>query len=116
MHWMARVPLAPQILDSWLLWWTALFDKEKLAAMEAVEAAALQLPGVQLCRHRFGGIGFAVAGREFGHIHGNGLLDVRLTREKAEAMIAGGYALPHHVFGRSAWVSLWVRSERDVTD
>ena len=114
LRWLARVPLAPQVFDALLLVWTALLHREQLAAMEALEVRALQLPGVRPCRHRFGGIGFARDRFEFAHLHGNGLLDVRLTRECAEGMVVGGLAHPHHVFGPSAWVSFWVRSEADL--
>ena len=114
LRWLARVPLAPHVLDALLLAWTALFHREQLAAFEAMEARALQLPGVRPCRHRFGGLGFARGGCEFAHLHGNGLLDVHLTRESAESMVVAGLALPHHVFGPSAWVSFWVRSEADL--
>jgi len=84
--------------------------------MEALEARALQLPGVQPCRHRFGGAGFACAAGEFAHLHGNGLLDVHLSSECAEAIVAAGRASPHHVFGPCAWVSFWIRSEADLPD
>jgi Family of unknown function (DUF5519) len=114
LRWLARVPLAPQVLDALLLVWTALFHREQLAALEALEVRALQLPGVRPCRHHFGGIGFARGGCEFAHLHGNGLLDVHLTREWAESMVSAGLAHPHHVFGPSAWVSFWVRSEADL--
>ena len=36
--------------------------------------------------------------------------------ERADAIVAAGIARPHHVFGPSAWVSLWVRSEADLSD
>ena len=114
LRWLARVPLAPQVLDALLLAWTAVFHPEQLAALEALEVRALQLPGVRPCPHRFGGIGFARGGCEFAHLHGNGLLDVRLTRKCAESLVSAGLAHPHHVFGPSAWVSFWVRSEADL--
>ena len=114
LHWLARVPLAPQVLDALLLAWTALFHRQRFAALQNLEFQTLQLPGVRPCRHRYGGIGFARGGREFAHLHGNGLLDVRLTRECADSMVAAGLAHPHHVFGPSAWVSFWVRSEADL--
>ena len=114
LRWLARVPLAPQVLDALLLAWTALFHRGRFAALEALEDRALRIPGVRPCRHRYGGIGFARGGCEFAHLHGNGLLDVRLTRECADSMIAAGLANPHHVFGPSAWVSFWVRSAADL--
>ncbi len=114
LHWLSRVPLAPEIFDAFLLLWTALWNRERVRAIEEIEARALKLPGVRLCRHKFGGVGFAWNGREFGHIHGNGLLDVKTGRMTAEMLIRSGSAEPHHVFGRSAWVSFSVNRAADV--
>jgi len=114
LRWLARVPLVPHVFDAMLLTCTALFQREKFTALEELEVRALRMPGVRPCRHRYGGIGFARGRSEFAHLHGNGLLDVRLTRDCAESLFAAGLALPHHVFGPSAWVSFWVRSETDL--
>jgi len=112
-RWLARVPFAAQIFDALLLVWTAVFHPETLRAIEALEVAALRLPGVSPTRHRFGGFGFVRDGREFAHVHGNGLLDVKLTRERAAEIVAAGRAEPHHVFGPSAWVSFPLRTMKD---
>ena len=114
LRWLARVPLAPHIFDALLLAWTAMFRREQFAALETLEIQALQIPGVRRCRHRFGGIGFVRGKCEFAHLHGNGLLDVHLTREYAQSTVAVGVGCPHHVFGPSAWVSFWVRSKADL--
>ena len=114
LRWLARVPLVPHVFDALLLTCTALFQREKFTALEELEVRALRMTGVRPCRHRYGGIGFARGRSEFAHLHGNGLLDVRLTRDRAESMVAAGLALPHHVLGPSAWVSFWVRSETDL--
>ena len=114
LHWLSKVPLAPQMFDAFLVLSTALWNRERLPAIEEIEESALRLPGVRLCRHKFGGVGFAWHGREFGHIHGNGLLDVKVGRTMAETLIRSGRVEPHHVFGRSAWVSFWVRGRADV--
>jgi len=110
---LARVPFAAQFFDVLLLVWTALFHREKLRAIEALETAALRMPGVKRTTHRLGGIGFERDGHEFAHIHGNGLLDVWLTRERASELVACGIAEPHHVFGPSAWISFWLNTPDD---
>jgi hypothetical protein len=112
-RWLARLPLATQIFDALLLTWTAVFHPKTLRAIEALETAALRLPGVSPARHRFGGFGFIREGREFAHVHGNGLLDLRLTRERAAEIVAAGRAEPHHVFGPSAWISFQLRTLDD---
>lgn len=112
-RWLARIPLAPQLFDAFLLTWTAVFHPQTLRAIEALEAAALRLPGVSPARHHYGGLGFRRDGQEFAHVHGNGLLDVKLTRERAAEIVAAGCAAPHHVFGPSAWISFQLRTEED---
>jgi hypothetical protein len=114
LRWLARVPGLPQIFDALLVAWTALFHRRRLRATEAIEAAALQQPGMELRMHRFGGVEFTVAGRELGHLHGNGLLDVRVGCKSARALVHAGQAEPHHVLGESAWISFWVQSTEDV--
>lgn len=112
-RWVAHVPFATQIFDAFLLSWTAVFHPQALRAIEALEAAALRMPGVSPARHRYGGLGFVSAGREFAHVHGNGLLDVKLTRERAAEIVAAGNAEPHHVFGPSAWISFQLQTPAD---
>jgi len=113
LHWLARIPLAPEIFDAALLTWTAVVRPQTLRAIESLEAAAVRLPGVWPARHRFGGLGFIREGHEFAHVHGNGLLDVKLTRERAAEIVAAGRAEPHHVFGPSAWISFQLRTPDD---
>ena len=54
------------------------------------------------------------AGREIGHLHGNGLLDIPFTRALRDEAVASGLARPHHIFPRSAWVSFYLHSDDDV--
>ena len=115
LRWLARIPGVPHVFDALLLTHTAIFRRPCLAAIEAITESMGQLPEVRLCMHRFGGIEFVAADRELGHIHGNGLLDVHLGREEATRCVGEGRAEWHHLFGPSAWVSYWVRSEADVT-
>ena len=113
LRWLARIPLAPQLFDAFLLAWTALFHRERLRAIETLQTSALRLSGVKGTTHRFGGFGFVRNGCEFAHVHGNGLLDVKLNRERAIELIAARLAEPHHVFGLSVWISFWLRTTDD---
>lgn len=114
LRWLARVPLFPQIFDTALLVWTSLAHPSRLAAMEEIEKEALTLPGVRLRVHRLGGMEFARGGRELGHLHGNGLLDLFVGRAWRDALVAAGRAEPHHVFAQSGWISFWVRDRADT--
>ena len=115
LRWVARVPGFPHLFDALLLTGTCVFRRSRLAAMETLEVQALRLPGVRLKVHRFGGIEFVEQdGRELGHLHGHGLLDVAVGRQAASALLASGRVRPHHVFPRSRWVSFQIESKADV--
>jgi hypothetical protein len=114
-RWLARVPLFPQIFDTALLISTALFSPKRLRAISAVEKAAQRLPCVRLRVHRYGGIGFFFCGKEMSHIHGNGLLDCFVGREKRDALLRESNGVTaHHVFPRSGWISFFVRNPEDI--
>jgi len=115
LRWAARVPGLPQFFDAVMVAGTFMFRRPRLAAMEALEAGVLRMPGVQLKTHRFGGIEFVEkAGCELGHVHGNGLLDVAVGRLIARALLAEGRVRPHHIFPDSKCVSFQMESEADV--
>ena len=115
LRWLGRMPGLPQFFDALLLMGTCVFRRARLVALETLEKEALRLPGVGLKMHRFGGIEFVGReGRELGHLHGHGLLDVPVGREAARLLIAAGKARPHHVFPHSKWVSLQIETTADV--
>jgi hypothetical protein len=113
LRWLMRVPFFPHIFDSLLLAWTGLVHRPRLAAREALETA---LDGrVVMGVHRFGGLEFRDGrGRELGHVHGHGLLDVRLPRSRARRLVAEGRVRPHHMFPDSGWVSFPLETVADV--
>jgi len=115
LRWAARVPGLPHLFDASLLAGTCVFHRTRLAAMETFEAEALRLPGVRLKTHRFGGIEFVEKqGRELGHLHGHGLLDVSVGRQAASVLLAGDQVRQHHVFPCSKWISFQIESQADV--
>ena len=93
---------------------TALFHPACLRAISAIESAVRAWPDARVGVHRLGGIGFFFRGKDSSHIHGNGLLDCFVGRANRDRLIAGGRALPHHVFPESGWISFWVQDEDDV--
>ncbi|MBL9174118.1 MAG: DUF5519 family protein [Verrucomicrobiales bacterium] len=113
-RWMGRVPILPLFLDTVAQAVIAVGDSGRLRAMRAVEKGVGAWPGVTCGFHRFGGVEFRRNGREFAHLHGCGLLDVRLGAEAAATAIHSGTCESHHVLGVGAWVSVWVRSDSQV--
>lgn len=115
LRWLAGVPFFPQLLDSLLLASVWVFHPQRVKAMELLESEMLRLPGISLRVHRFGGMEFHHAGLgELGHVHGHGLLDLKLGKEKARRWIEAGRVKPHHVLPTSGWVSLQLDSPADV--
>ena len=65
--------------------------------------------------HRFGGREWRISGREIGHLHGNGVLDVLLPDKKSAAeAISLGRAVEHHTHPKTAWVSFTLKKITDV--
>jgi len=115
LRWFVKVPGFPHLFDALLLTTTCLFHRARLTAMETLEAETLRLLDVHLGIHRFGGVEFlGKEGKELGHLHGHGLLDVPVGQQAAGALIASGRVVPHHVFPRSKWVSFQLETKMDV--
>ena len=108
------VPLAPLVFDAWLKLWTLITNPEILDAMEAIEAEVLSWRGAGVGLHKYGGVQFNYNGRELGHIHGNGLLDMRFSRHVKNELLAENRVTDHHVFVNSGWISFYIRNKEDA--
>jgi len=111
---LAKIPGFALLADTLSRVLVAVFDSERHRALLALEQEILSWPEVTTALHSFGGVEFRRHGRELGHFHGCGLLDVHLDQDRARRAVAEGRAEPHHVLGPGAWVSLWVRNAQDV--
>jgi hypothetical protein len=109
-----HVPLAPALFDSLLLLWGYCFNRQLVLSLEELEEKMREWEHVQVRRHRFGGTQFDFCGKELGHVHSNGLLDVLLTRNLKTMLVQAGRAQEHHVFKQSGWVSFYIRSKEDI--
>jgi hypothetical protein len=87
--------------------------------VDRIVAAVAALPNVETAPHRFAGVAaralsprdggrgasrlasgveFTLHGREIGHIHAGGTLDVNYPRVTQDARIAADWTGPHHCF------------------
>jgi hypothetical protein len=71
-------------------------------------------PGVVASPHRFGGVEFKLGRRDFGHIHGDHLVDIPFPMEVRNRLIAEGKAEPHHHLPKSGWVTFQIRRSEDT--
>jgi hypothetical protein len=70
--------------------------------------------GISAEPHRFGGVEFTLEGREVGHIHRNGMVDIPFNTAIRNALITEGKAEPHHLLHDTGWITFYMRSEADV--
>jgi luciferase-like monooxygenase len=89
-----------------------------LAMAESVEQRIVRevsaWPNVTVQPHRFGGVEFRVGRRELGHLHGSRWADLPFPVRVRDELIAAGRAEPHHVLPESGWITVRIRSDRDV--
>lgn len=70
--------------------------------------------GIGQSPHRFGGVEFDLAGREVGHVHRNGMVDIPFNTAIRNQLIAEGKAEPHHLLHDTGWITFYIRSDADV--
>lgn len=110
-----HVPFFALWFDAAMMIWNILFSPEIYRTIEAIESEVSDWKGVSRSLHKFGGLQFNYAGRELGHIHSQGILDVLFTRKMKQRLIQDGKASEHHTFQQSGWVSFYIRSSEDFT-
>jgi len=71
-------------------------------------------PGIRAEPHRFGGVEFDLAGREVGHIHRNGMVDIPFNTAIRNQLLAERKAEPHHILGDSGWITFYMHADSDV--
>lgn len=110
-----HLPLAPALFDGLLLLWNYCFNRQLVLCLEELEEKVREWEHIQVSCHRYGGTQFDFRGKELGHVHSNGLLDVLLTRDLKANLVEEGRVQQHHVFKRSGWVSFYIRSKEDIS-
>ncbi|MDQ2687343.1 MAG: DUF5519 family protein [Armatimonadota bacterium] len=108
------IPALPHLFDSLLLAFTVLRHPEISRSLDAIDHALMTWPGVTKGLHRFGGTEYRLGNHELGHVHGNGLLDIPLSKSLREQLVADGRARPHQIYPHSGWISFNIHSEADV--
>jgi predicted DNA-binding protein (MmcQ/YjbR family) len=81
--------------------------------LDEVKAEVLTWPDTSVSLHKYGGLQFNYRRTELGHIHGNGLLDIRLNRKTKELLLTEHKVSHHHTFRQSGWISFYIRSTDD---
>lgn len=105
---LGRFPILVQSFDKALWILTAITAWPVLREIQKLSRELETWPGITVCRHRFGGRQFDLHGVELGHVHSNGVVDIRLTRAEHDDVLARRLASPHHVVPNSSWVTVYL--------
>ncbi|MBV9864153.1 MAG: DUF5519 family protein [Abitibacteriaceae bacterium] len=109
-----RVPGLVHCFNALLFAWNLCFHCEIVRALDAVETAVAAWPGIVRRSHHYGGLQFDCAGREIGHLHGNGVLDIRFSKPMKDSLMQAWKVVEHHSLPHSGWISFWIHSPSDV--
>lgn len=107
------VPLLGWMYDGMLRLWTLIVKPELLDWMDEIETEVLSWEGVTMHLHKYGGIQFDYLGKEIGHIHSNGLLDMLLSRMVKSELMTEGRIQDHHFFKNTGWISFYIERDED---
>jgi Luciferase len=107
-------PALTHSFDFMLAILTAMTAPGVTTCIAKVSDRVLQWPAVTRSSHRLGGRQFDFDGVELGHIHSNGVADIRLTRHEHDHVIAHHLAQLHHVAPQSTWVTFYINSLDDL--
>jgi len=108
-----HIPGAGFLFDSWLKVWTLFANPSLLDYVDEIEREVSRWEGVSTGLHKYGGVQFNYENYEIGHIHGNGLLDMLLTRRLKQQLTQEGKILDHHVFKNTGWISFYIKTKTD---
>jgi hypothetical protein len=70
-------------------------------------------PDVRVSKHPLGGTQFNCRDTELGHVHSNGVVDIRLTASEQLDVLTRGLAHRHHVAPKSTWVTFFIEKYED---
>lgn len=108
-----HLPLVPHIYDALLKIQLFFTRRSLLDCLDDIEEEVCAWDNVTISLHKYGGTQFNFQTHEFGHLHGNGLLDIPVNRAIKEELMRNYAIEDHHVFKDSRWISFWIRTSSD---
>lgn len=108
-----HVPLLPHVFDAGLKLISLVTNRNLPDYIDEIEAEVLSWKHTSVTAHKYGGIQFNNTTCELGHIHGNGLLDILLSRKQKTLWMKQYPVEDHHVFKNSGWVSFSIKTRTD---
>ena len=112
-NFLKHIPLLPQVFDNLLRVWVLLTNSKLSTWLDEIETEVVSWENTSVSIHKYGGLQFNYMGKEIGHIHSNGLLDVLFTLKTKKALLEIERVSQHHVFIKSGWVSFYIKHPQD---
>jgi hypothetical protein len=107
------LPLLPHVFDAAFKIWQVVIGSKLRYYIDSIEAEVREWDKTSVGLHKYGGLQFNYQGKEIGHLHSNGLLDIRFSRAIKIALLAENRVKDHHVFTDSGWISFYIRNVDD---
>ncbi len=108
-----HVPLLAHVFDALIKIGVLFSNRNILDYVDDVENEVLLWQNTSVQAHKFGGIQFNLSGKELGHIHGNGLLDILFSRKIKSQLLKEGKVKEHHTFKNSGWITFQIQTADD---
>ena len=108
------IPLTALFFDSLIKIWMFISNPKMLEWLDEIEEEVLSWNNTSVNLHKYGGIQFDYKGKEIGHVHSNGLLDVLFSKKSKMDLIKEGRIADHHVLKNSGWISFYIHNQDDV--
>src|SRR3984885_3248632 len=107
------IPTLGWAFDGWLKLWILIKKPEILDWIDEIEVEVLSWENTASVIHKYGGMQFNYRGKEIGHIHSNGLLDMLLSRSVKQSLMQEGRVEDHHSFVNTGWISFYMHNDDD---
>ncbi len=91
-------------------------DRAREKAFDDLLESTVEIPGVIACARPINTIGFYLKGRELGHVHRNGHIDLHVPHLVHDQLIAEGRAVHHRSQHGTSWISHDLFAASDVTE
>lgn len=91
-------------------------DRAREKAIDDLLDAIVDIPGVVACARPINTIGFYLKGRELGHVHRNGHIDLHVPHGVHDQLITEGRAVHHRSQHGTSWISHDLFAASDVSE
>ncbi len=107
------IPLMAIYYDSLIKLWVLVTNPKLLHWIDDLEEFVLTLPQTEITLHKYGGSQFNFKGKEFAHLHSNGILDILFNQKLKKELLIEGKIEEHHVFKNTGWTSFYIKKAAD---